>query len=58
MAGVHDHEREDRARLTAMLAVVCACEWRAVPRGADDDDDDATEAAVCGAFSKICGLLA
>ena len=51
----HDHESKDRARLTAMLTVVCACEWRAVPRA---DDDDAAEAAVCGAFSAMCGLIA
>jgi hypothetical protein len=49
------HESKDRARLTAMLAVVCAWEWRAVPR---DDDDDAADAAVCGAFLAMCGLLA
>ena len=59
VAGVHDHARKDRARLTAMLAVVCACERRAVPR-ADDDGSDAAaaEAAVCGAFAAMCGLLA
>ena len=59
VAVVHDHARKDRARLTAMLAVVCACERRAVPR-ADDDGSDAAaaEAAVCGAFAAMCGLLA